>query len=396
MVLNITLLGFIVTALLLINIKQRNLVNIYLFFFLLINNIYSLSHYATIYSHNRSLIALLDVNLSPIYMLVGPMLFFYIRGVLEDDYRLRKKDILHFIPSLLITINIIKHIFSTWEYKLSYADAILKDPVNLINFDYVFLPGELSFILRPILGVLYIAACVIMVITHYKKYKSDEAQFNLIRKWLIVLLLLVSAVFVTFLMFSLLGLFFQSYESARSNGLIILTINIISFFALNILLLFFPGILYGFPQLDYVVANYANPALQNELKTSDAISKKTSKGFEISEEKLLLLKYKIDKYCESKPYLNLDFNLSVMSAETDIPVHHLSYFFNEYLKINFNTWKNDLKIEYVIQLIHNGSSEILTLDALAKQAGFGSRTTFFNAFKQKMGVTPSEYLSSIE
>jgi AraC-like DNA-binding protein len=63
------------------------------------------------------------------------------------------------------------------------------------------------------------------------------------------------------------------------------------------------------------------------------------------------------------------------------------------LNINFNTWKNDHKINFVIEQIIKGNNEILTLDALAKQAGFGSRTTFFNAFKQKTGLTPSEYLN---
>jgi AraC-like DNA-binding protein len=66
------------------------------------------------------------------------------------------------------------------------------------------------------------------------------------------------------------------------------------------------------------------------------------------------------------------------------------------LHINFNTWKNDLKIAQVIKLIQEGSGEILTLDALAKQAGFGSRTSFFNSFKQKMGITPSEYLNKLD
>lgn len=397
MVLGITLLGFLVTGLLLLNIRQRNLVNLYLFFFLFINNIYSLSHYATIYSNNIRLIAILDVNLSPLYMLIGPMLFFYIRGVLEDDYRLKKRDYIHFIPTILYTVNITNHLFSSWQTKLDYAVTVFKDPSNLINFDYIFIPGKLSFMIRPIIGLMYVVACIIMVIQYYQKNKSNESQFNLIRRWLIVLLFLVASFYVTFFMFAILSLLSNSYQSAESNGLILLVIILVSFFALNILLLFFPGILYGFPQLDYVVSKYATPGLLNKPKSLGIVEipKKQNKGFEISEEKLLLLKYKIEHYCQSKPYLNLDFNLSVMSAETDIPVHHLSYFFNEYLEINFNSWKNDLKIDHVIQLIHNGSSDILTLDALAKQAGFGSRTTFFNVFKLKMGMTPSEYLNNL-
>ena len=157
---------------------------------------------------------------------------------------------------------------------------------------------------------------------------------------------------------------------------------------------FFPNILYGLPQLDYAI----NQKLEKNTKSNISIEevKKQYKSFEISDEKLLLLKYKIDKYCLSRPYLKPEFNLTVMSSETDIPVHHLSYFFNEYLQINFNTWKNDHKIDFVIELIREGSNEILTLDALSKQAGFISRTTFFNAFKQKMGITPSEYLSNID
>ncbi len=160
--------------------------------------------------------------------------------------------------------------------------------------------------------------------------------------------------------------------------------------------MFFPNILYGLPQLDYVINNKSNGSKYEQPNVPLEIPKRQVKSFEISEEKLNLLKYKVDRYIQNKPYLSPEFNLTIMSSDTDIPVHHLSYFFNEYMGINFNTWKNDLKIDFVIHLIQEGSGEILTLDALAKQAGFGSRTSFFNSFKQKMGVTPSDYLNSID
>jgi AraC-like DNA-binding protein len=123
--------------------------------------------------------------------------------------------------------------------------------------------------------------------------------------------------------------------------------------------------------------------------------KKEVKSFEISEDKLNLLKSKIDAYLLTLPYISLNFTLSVMSSETDIPAHHLSYYLNEHLKLNFNTWKNDLRINHVIELIKSGSYESLTLDALSKQSGFGSRSSFINAFKLKTGQTPSEYLQNL-
>jgi hypothetical protein len=164
---------------------------------------------------------------------------------------------------------------------------------------------------------------------------------------------------------------------------------------LNLSLLFFPNILYGLPQLDYAIVRKQNRVEEDRLGIVEDVKKQT-RSFEISTDKLNLLSLKIDRYIVNKPYLNTEFNLTVMSTDTDIPVHHLSYYFNEHLKINFNTWKNDLKINHVIHLIRNGSGEILTLDALAKQAGFGSRTSFFNSFKQKVGVTPSEYLNNLD
>ena len=149
------------------------------------------------------------------------------------------------------------------------------------------------------------------------------------------------------------------------------------------------------PQLDYAIVTKQNRQEEERLGIAEDV-KKQSRSFEISAEKLNLLSLKINRYIEAKPYLNPEFNLTVMSTDTDIPVHHLSYYFNEHLQVNFNTWKNDLKIDHVIYLIRNGSGEILTLDALAKQAGFGSRTSFFNSFKQKMGITPSEYLNRLD
>jgi AraC-like DNA-binding protein len=192
----------------------------------------------------------------------------------------------------------------------------------------------------------------------------------------------------------LIGFETLDYGLSLSAGSFYLYITILALLTLNASLLFFPNILYGLPQFDYVISQIAKQRL--DVDPVEDAAKKQSKAFEISNEKLDLLKFKVDKYCQDKPFLLPDFNLTMMSADTDIPVHHLSYFFNEYLKVNFNTWKNDHKIDYIIELIQGGSNEMLTLDALAKQAGFGSRTTFFNAFKQKMGVTPSEYLSNME
>lgn len=395
MLLSITILGFIVTFLLLINLRQSNKVNIYLFFFLLINNIYSLSHYATVYSGNKVLIAIMLVHFTPLYLLVGPMFYFYVRGLLTDDHKLNKTDYLHFIPALLFFINITPYVLHGWDYKIQYAENVVKDAQNFINIDYIFLQPKLSFLTRPIIALIYVIASVVLVFRRGLNENYLSHQAKLIYKWIILLITTSAILYLGFLLFTALSFYSNSYHVAVKQGDIILLSTVIGLIILNLSLLFFPNILYGLPQLDYAIVTKENRAEEERLGIAEDV-KKQSRSFEISDERLNLLNLKIERYIEHKPYLSPEFNLTVMSTDTDIPVHHLSYYFNEHLKINFNTWKNDLKIDHVIHLIRNGSGEILTLDALAKQAGFGSRTSFFNSFKQKIGVTPSEYLNNID
>ena len=390
MLLYLTILGFLISFLILINLRISNRANLYLFFFFLINNIYSLSHYAALYSGDRNLVAIMLVHFTPLYLLLGPFFYFYVRGLVNDDYRLSKKDFIHFIPAFIILINISPYLFFNADQKLIYADRVIADPVNIFKNNFLFLSPAISFISRPFFTISYVVASAFLI---YKKRLNETyngLQSKLIYRWLISLIAMSLLLYFTFLLFSIIGYRTRNMQETEVRSEYILYATALGLILLNFSLLFFPNILYGLPQLDYAI----NKQKLAPLELEDPI-KKESKSFEISEDKLNLLKSKIDIYLVSLPYINTNFTLSIMSADTDIPAHHLSYYLNEHLKINFNTWKNDLRINHVIDLIKSGSYETLTLDALSKQSGFGSRSSFINAFKLKTGLTPSEYLQNL-
>jgi AraC-like DNA-binding protein len=261
------------------------------------------------------------------------------------------------------------------------------NPAEILNNINLFVPSTVNFFLRPIIGLVYVGVCIRLVFLKFKFEKPEDKQSLLIYRWLSLLIFNTLLVYVSFLIFTIFSFQTLDYKMAEVRGYYFLNISLIGLVLFNTTLLFFPNILYGLPQLDFL--------LPNRIKAAVSVGepKKMVKSFEISEGKLQLLHEKIETYSLTKPYLNPEFSLSVMSANTDIPVHHLSYYFNEHLNINFNMWKNDHKINYVVEQIEKGNNELLTLDALAKQAGFVSRTTFLNAFKQKTGLTPSEYLN---
>ena len=58
--------------------------------------------------------------------------------------------------------------------------------------------------------------------------------------------------------------------------------------------------------------------------------------------------------------------------------------------------ENDLRIRYACQLIEEGSAKKLTLEAISTEAGFVSRSKFIDAFKARMGLTPSAYIKKMQ
>jgi AraC-like DNA-binding protein len=164
--------------------------------------------------------------------------------------------------------------------------------------------------------------------------------------------------------------------------------GLIALITLNLIIFFFPDILYGLPRMDYRISNQTQIVFDYDLNASVS---KSVKDFEISIEKLELIAEKLKEYAITNPFINPAFNLTTVSNYTKIPKHHISYFFKVYLNTDFIEWKNNARVDYVILLVNSGEAENLTLDAVSKMAGFVSRSTFINAFKQKTGMTPSEF-----
>jgi AraC-like DNA-binding protein len=103
----------------------------------------------------------------------------------------------------------------------------------------------------------------------------------------------------------------------------------------------------------------------------------------------------INDIVKNENYLETDFKLSNISSISGLPPHHLTYYFNTILELSFSDWRNKLRIEYAIQLLKDGQSNHLTLEAISTKIGFSSQSTFIRAFKLQTGKTPSEYIKSL-
>jgi hypothetical protein len=191
------------------------------------------------------------VNFTPLFILVGPVLYFYVRGLLRDDYRLSKLDWLHFVPAFLLFINIMPHLFSSFEHKLEYATRVMQSPSEILNYKNILIPAQIKFLFRPLIGLIYVALCIRLIVLKFRYERDSNKQTKLIFSWTIFLVFNTLLVYISFLIFTIFSYQSNDYKIAEVKGFYFLISTLIGLVFLNVSLLFFPNILNGdvFPDI---------------------------------------------------------------------------------------------------------------------------------------------------
>ncbi|MEP5610870.1 MAG: helix-turn-helix domain-containing protein [Cyclobacteriaceae bacterium] len=95
-------------------------------------------------------------------------------------------------------------------------------------------------------------------------------------------------------------------------------------------------------------------------------------------------------------YLNPNLSRRDLSEKMQISEIKVSGILNDQLNTTFYGVINELRVEKAKRLLRKGLSKQLTLEGIAKESGFKSRTTFYKFFKRNTGMTPSEFLQTYE
>lgn len=154
---------------------------------------------------------------------------------------------------------------------------------------------------------------------------------------------------------------------------------------------------------------YADPIV-SELKSDERYSKYHSKIFNINTTKIELSKKKlldeeaINKYStrllkyfqKSKPYLDQTLSLRNLAEQIDIHPNQLSWLINNSFGKNFNEFINEYRIEEFKIIAKNPNNSQLTIEGLAYESGFNSKTVFNTYFKKETGLTPKQFLRKNE
>lgn len=92
-----------------------------------------------------------------------------------------------------------------------------------------------------------------------------------------------------------------------------------------------------------------------------------------------------------KIYVNPSLNVEDLAALVALHPKKVSYLINVYAGSNFNQFINKYRIEESKRLLLDRKYNNITIQGIAKESGFNSRSVFNQVFKSEIGLTPSDF-----
>ena len=99
---------------------------------------------------------------------------------------------------------------------------------------------------------------------------------------------------------------------------------------------------------------------------------------------------------EQELFTNPKLNLRSLAMKLEVKEKELSRLINECGDVNFYQFINKYRIEKFKELIQSPNAHHFTLLGLATEAGFSSKSTFYDAFKKMEGMTPKQFEKSLK
>jgi AraC-like DNA-binding protein len=296
-------------------------------------------------------------------ILIPALLYISVYHFVHTPANFLKKHYLLFLPFLFI---VILRTFSIWAETYSLA---LENFID--NLDFIFLIGLYIFSLIVFYWV------VKMLVNHHKNVLDFHANTQGVDlNWLYKLMFVFPIFFIAQVVFNF-----------SSNQYYLINISDTAIF----LVLFYCGF-HIVQQREIFDLTMQGKVLAEKEITEQIDAKK--EGL-IDEQLMLEIANNLEKVMkEEKPYLNKNLSLNLLADKLNSSTHILSYVLNTHHKVNFYNYINNFRIHYCKALLKNPKKQHLSIEGIAFESGFGSKSTFNTLFKKQSGMTPTQYKSA--
>ncbi|MFI8379813.1 helix-turn-helix domain-containing protein [Leeuwenhoekiella sp. NPDC079379] len=116
----------------------------------------------------------------------------------------------------------------------------------------------------------------------------------------------------------------------------------------------------------------------------------------LTEEIKIVLLRRLQNFEDRQQYLDAELSLFSLAKDLNTNSAYLSRVINETKKMNFSSYINELRIEYLIKKLADDTQlQYYKIQALGEEVGFKRAYSFSKAFEKKVGEKPSSYLRQL-
>lgn len=356
----VAMIGFYISVIINFNRKIDFLARILISSFVFIHSFFifhvcvSISYYEFVYPH------MYRMSL-PFSLLYGPLLYFYFKRITQQ-YRFKKRDLLHLIPTLLLLLYVVPIYLLPAEDKL--ADMLTRYNGGFEEAKRLHVVTLVALKLSSLIIYGYFIRKIYLRSKNQDKLGKGNKIWNG-NLYRIHILYVVAYSLYGFMIVNNIGhnLIFHSQVSAMA--LMVLYLG----YSANIQPQVFSG-LYSYENQFFL--KYEKSGLTESLST------------ELKER----LKFLFD---EEKIYKENDISLETIADRLNTTRHNASQVINEHFDMNFHKLINKYRIQEAMSILDTDYQRNLNIIDIAYEVGYNNKVTFNKAFKEYTHVTPSEY-----
>ncbi len=353
--------GVFITPLLL---RKRTAAGHWLSFLILILTFLVVSHLAVHIRFYRIWPHFLGVAI-PLIFMIGPTYYFYIRSLLDKQFKLRWAHIFHFVPLIIAYLNQLSF------YTLPAAEKIKRLDASMSAIEYNV---SITFIIPIALHVMQTLVYLILANAKLKQVNPSGSEQNLkFKKWLQGFTWGFAFYwFMTFLWMLYLTLanaFFQEVDYIS----VLLT-------SMGVNILAYTAVYHNREFSQYLLALFTEKYKKSSLSPEQSQS---------------LLRKIVKVMDEEKPYLDSNLKIIDLAKKLSISTNILSQVLNQETNKNFFEFINEYRIAEAMKRLSDPQFSHISILGIAMDSGFSNKNTFNRLFKKHTGLTPTQFIRNM-
>ncbi|MGF1925989.1 MAG: helix-turn-helix domain-containing protein [Bacteroidia bacterium] len=283
----------------------------------------------------------------------GPLIYFYVKSMVNRTFRFKANHLFHFIPVLLQSTLYVFLTFCDYSTKHWYWENIHQPYVYRIEFDGTWI----SMIVYLTISFKNLQEYQAWILNNFSE--TSKIKLNWLKMMIGALIVLCIQWLVEIILRDFFNLYFEYNYSIQILGIIALLLGIA-----------------GIRQ-----ANLSNVSFEKEEKLSTHFVLEANVIEKITEAMTSL-----------QLYLDPTLTLVQFSGALKIPPKVVSKHINSGFEKSFNDFVNGYRVEEVKKRLKSADLQRLTIMGIALESGFNSKSTFNRIFKELTGMAPTDYI----